>query len=483
MKEHEQTSVHIVLTKQKSGTDVMVTSLSGEPPDEWVVHCNGHVSNLHREEPKRRIALTEVLQESKRQSVAGYKPGAEAPVQTGPHWECMKAIYVEPDRIAAFFELPAPFAADVHAYTMQPSLLDCAVNIPISQIRDGLFLPFAYKRIKFYGSMPHRFYSMLQMKNNQTTELQETVSFDIVLFDEAGEVFAEIEEYSLKRVHIEAFSSAPALPKGMFHRLGWERSPLHEREQANASMPLTLVFAGQDPLSHRLLAALQERDMPFISVVMGECFNKQDDHHYRISGSQQDFDRLCGEIQTRGVQRILHCFSWSPSPSLPGSDVEQEMNKGLFSLFYLTKSLIAHNIREKIDLVLIADLAYQVTQNEPSLNPMHSAFYHLGKVVSSEYAHLRCRCIDLDPETEVTALLAELDSLPDHYVTAYRKGERYGQRMMELPLSNPLPQELILSDSGCYLITGGTGGLGLATAAPLAHKARGNLVPVSRPGP
>ncbi|SDN02574.1 SDR family NAD(P)-dependent oxidoreductase [Paenibacillus jilunlii] len=482
MKEHEEKSVHIVLTRQKSGIDVMITSLSGELPDEWVIHCKGKVSILHGEKPNRRVALPDILQESKRQSVAGYKPGAEAPVQTGPHWECMKEIYVEPDRIVAYFELPAPFAAEVHAYTMHPSMLDCAVNIPISQIRDGLFLPFTYKRIRFYGNMPNRFYSMLQMKNNQTAELQETASFDIVLFDEAGEVFAEIEEYSLKRVHIESSSSAPVLPGGLFHRLQWERQPLRELEQAEGNIPLTLVFAGQDPLSHRLLAALQERDMPFISVVMGECFNKKDDHHYRISGNQQDFDRLCGEIQTRGVQRILHCFSWNHASSLPGSDVEQEMNKGLFSLFYLTKSLVAHNIREKIELVLMADLAYQVTLNEPWLNPMHSAFYHLGKVVSSEYANLRCRCIDLDPETEVTALLAELDNLPDHYVTAYRKGERYGQRMMELPLSNPVPQELILSSSGCYLITGGTGGLGLTTAAHLAHKKPVNLVLVSRSG-
>ncbi|WP_019912652.1 type I polyketide synthase [Paenibacillus sp. HW567] len=482
MKEHEKKSVHIVLTKQKSGMDVMITSQSGELPDEWVIHCKGNVSVLPGGKPKRRVDLTDVLQESKRQSVWGYKPGAEAPIQTGPHWECMREVYVEPDRIVGYFELPAPFAAEVHAYTIHPSLLDCAVNIPISQIRDGLFLPFTYKRIKIVDKMPRRVYSMLHMKNNQTAELQETVSFDIVLFDEAGEVFAEIEEYSLKRVHIEASASAPGLPGGLLHRLGWERTPPREREQAKGSLPLTLVFAGQDPLSRKLLAALQERDKPFISVILGEGFNKLDDYHYSISGSQQDFDRLCGEIQSRGVQRMLHCFSWSHDPLRSGDHAEQDMNKGLFSLFYLTKSLVAHNIREKLELVLIADLGYQVTQNEPGLNPMHSAFYHLGKVISSEYAHLRCRCIDLDTDTEITALLAELDNQPDNYVAAYRKGERYVQRMMELPLSNSLSQELIVSGSGCYLITGGTGGLGLTTASHLASKKPVHLALVSRSG-
>ncbi|TGU42425.1 hypothetical protein EN829_072410, partial [Mesorhizobium sp. M00.F.Ca.ET.186.01.1.1] len=94
------------------------------------------------------------LSEANRQSVSGYKPDADAPVQTGPHWECMKEIYLEQDKIVAFFELPAPFTAELHAHVLHPSLLDCAVNIPISQIRDGLFLPFAYKKIVFAGTMP-----------------------------------------------------------------------------------------------------------------------------------------------------------------------------------------------------------------------------------------------------------------------------------------------------------------------------------------
>ncbi|KWX76553.1 hypothetical protein AMQ83_36125 [Paenibacillus riograndensis] len=49
-------------------------------------------------------------------------------------------------------------------------------------------------------------------------------------------------------------------------------------------------------------------------------------------------------------------------------------------------------------------------------------------------------------------------------------------------LSNPLPHKLIPSDSCCYLITGGTGGLGLSTAAHLAQKKRVNLVLVTRSG-
>jgi len=483
VKENEKKSVHIVLQKQKAWFDATVTSPSAEHPDEWVIHCRGRVSVQHGQSSQKRLILSDVLQESKKQSVSGYKPGVDAPIQTGPRWECMKEIYMEQDRIVAFFELPEPFASEVFMYTLHPALMDCAVNIPISQIRDGLFLPFTYKRITISGNMPNKFYSMLHMKNKDMAELQETVSFDIVLFDEAGNVFAEIEEYALKRVHFEQFSSeSTVLPNGIFHKLVWERRPLRDAKTKDTSMPPTLVFAGHDPMSRKLLASLQEKGAPIITVTLDDHFAKKDDHHYSISGSQEDYDRLCEEIKTRSVQRVLHCFSLRSDLSTQRAELEDDMKKGLFSLFYLTKSLVVHNIREKIDLVLIADLAFQITKNEPELNPIHSAFFHLGKVVSSEYTHLRCRCIDLDLETEVSAILDELDHLPDSYVTAYRKGERYTQRMTEFNLSRQLPNEVSLTDSGCYLITGGTGGLGLTIAAHFAEKNSVNLVLISRSG-
>ncbi|UED66657.1 SDR family NAD(P)-dependent oxidoreductase [Brevibacillus sp. HD3.3A] len=478
VKEQEPKSVHIILQKQKSSLDVMVTSPS-EHSDDWIVHCRAKVL-LQPELPKQKqLSLSELLSEANRQSVSGYKPDADAPVQTGPHWECMKEIYLEQDKIVAFFELPAPFTSELHAHVLHPSLLDCAVNIPISQIRDGLFLPFAYKKIVFAGPMPGRFYSVLQRTDKETADRQEAISFDILLVTEKGEVFAEIHDYTLKRVPMEAAPSAVFSPKGLFHQIVWEAMPLlAENRQPDTAQPLTLVFGGHEPVTQQLIAELKKNGTPAIVATPGKQFAKLAHDQYELSVDQQAFDALWEDIGNKGVQRIVHGFSLSDAAEERASD------EGLFSLFHLAKSLVAQNVRQPIDLVLLGELALPVTQTEPAvqLQPMHNALYHLGKVVSSEWSHLRCRCIDLDAATAIPDILAELEHQPDSYIAAYRNGQRYGQKMVELDRQLPTGQTLNLTESGCYVITGGTGGLGLTMARHLAEKQPVHLVLISRSG-
>ena len=76
VKEQEPKSVHIILQKQKSSLDVMVTSPSGHS-DDWIVHCRAKVL-LQPELPKQKqLSLSELLSEANRQSVSGYKPDAD----------------------------------------------------------------------------------------------------------------------------------------------------------------------------------------------------------------------------------------------------------------------------------------------------------------------------------------------------------------------------------------------------------------------
>ncbi|WP_431809062.1 SDR family NAD(P)-dependent oxidoreductase [Brevibacillus agri] len=476
VKEAEPKSVHIVLQKQKSSLDVMVTS-QAEHSDDWIVHCRAKVLLQPGQPQQKQLSLPQLLAGANRHSVSGYKPDADAPVQTGPHWECMQEIYVEQDKIVAFFEWPAAFASELHAYVLHPSLLDCAVNIPISQIRDGLFLPFAYKKLVVSGAMPGKFYSVLHKKDNGTADRQEAISFDILLVTESGDVFAEIQDYTLKRVPLEAGTSAAFSPEGLFHRIVWEARPLRaENRQQDTPPPLTLVLGGHEPVSQQLIAELKKTGTPTIVATPGKQFAKLARDQYELGVDPQAFDALWKDIENRGVQRILHAFSLSDTAKDTAED------EGLFSLFHLAKSLVAQNVRHPVELVLLGKLALPVTRSEPALHPLHNAVYHLGKVVSSEWSHLRCRCLDLDADTAIADIVRELEHQLDGYIAAYRNGRRYGQKLVELDRPLPSGQALRLTESGCYVITGGTGGLGLTMAKHLAEKAPIHLVLISRSG-
>ena len=133
---------------------------------------------------------------------------ADAPegrfVDVGPRWNCLKSTYVGDDEGVALLELPDEFAADLNHYKIHPAMLDMAVGIAKKLAGgEGNYLPLSYKRFEMFRPFtkndlqPHP----LQGEEMRTSNAAPVLTFDMSLFDEAGELLVEIEEYTLRRVH------------------------------------------------------------------------------------------------------------------------------------------------------------------------------------------------------------------------------------------------------------------------------------------
>ena len=108
----------------------------------------------------------------------------------------------------------------------------------------------------------------------------------------------------------------------------------------------------------------------------------------------------------------------------------------------------------------------------------------LGKVISLEHPRLWGGLLDLDQESstdEPEILLQVLEDEQEEDRLAIRNGEIYVTRLERKLLAES--QALPLSDKGSYLITGGTGTLGLSIAQWLVQKGCQYLVLISRTQP
>jgi NAD(P)-dependent dehydrogenase (short-subunit alcohol dehydrogenase family) len=104
-------------------------------------------------------------------------------------------------------------------------------------------------------------------------------------------------------------------------------------------------------------------------------------------------------------------------------------------------------------------------------------------VLPTEQPHLTMRLVDLegsDDRSAVWALVAEASRTDEEVFTAWRGGRRWLRRLE--PVS--LPAEPVhLPRGGAYLITGGTGGIGLALAKWLAATSGARVLLTSRSVP
>lgn len=125
--------------------------------------------------------------------------------------------------------------------------------------------------------------------------------------------------------------------------------------------------------------------------------------------------------------------------------------------------------------LLIATGQAVAVGGERRLYPEHAGLAAVPATLMAEHPALRCACVDLGASEDAAArLLSEAGA--EVPLVAWRHGRRWVRDWQPLPMMKTVP----LREGGVWLITGGTGGIGLLLARHLARKARARLVLAGR---
>lgn len=267
---------------------------------------------------------------------------------------------------------------------------------------------------------------------------------------------------------------------GIIHTVKWTPQEVKIKAE-DRTADLNLVFKDEKGFGDQLAQRLREERRYVVEVEFGKVFKKIHEQKYVIDGSEEDYQRLLAELSTRKLERIIYLrgliFENQP---LTLAGLKEDLEKGVYSLFYLIKALIAADLVRKMELYLIADYAQEVTKTEPQLNPHHAAMFGLGMVAAQEYHHLQCYCLDIDSQTTEEDLLAEFRNGRPEFKVAYRNGSRFVEEFGMVKPEDYSETGLTIREKGVYLITGGTGGIGLEIARFLAERKRIVLCLLSR---
>jgi acyl transferase domain-containing protein/acyl carrier protein len=127
-----------------------------------------------------------------------------------------------------------------------------------------------------------------------------------------------------------------------------------------------------------------------------------------------------------------------------------------------------------------------VTQNvhsvagETSVGAGRAAAMPATRVAAREIPGLAARAIDFAGEVSVEGILTEAMIDADEPIVAYRGHSRFVRGVQEIPLKAPTTETSDFKAGGCYVITGGLGGIGLAIAEALARRFHARLVLIGR---
>ena len=268
-----------------------------------------------------------------------------------------------------------------------------------------------------------------------------------------------------------------------FYMPGWKSSlPPVLPSSASVHRQHWLIFAEDaGDVGPTLQERLRSYQQDVILVIPGSEFQQINAGCYTISlSSVGDYDLLLRSLSKQGTlpERIVHLCSLSMNADV---SLEDSLERGLYSLLYLTQALGNVPI-SSCKVTVVGNDLYRVVGNE-SILPQKATLQGAVRVIPLEYERIECQYIDIatadlsgQPDTIITALTAELLRETTNGVVALRHTSRWVQTYEAVSLSEIEEQDLRgLREGGVYLITGGLGGIGMAMAQHLACLVRPRL--------
>ncbi len=351
------------------------------------------------------------------------------PIKIGPRWLSLDQLWKTEETMTAHFVLQEQYRGSLQGYEAYPSLLDGAVNAANVLNPDIFCLPFSYKRASFYRPLPASFYSRAQAYPENRLQ-QKLFTYDVTLYTDEGEVIAQIEGYTLKKVE----QLGDVLREKRYHQLKWVEKPLTEGDLPRKKI-LLLCNPGQ--LEQPLLEELSKQPGT-------TCWQWE---------GQWPQEKL-----PEGLQHILFC---------PGyTEAEQEGFDLYRSLYAFLQQ--AGSLPRDCRLTLLTAMAPPVEGSR--VIPTHTGLLGMGKSLQLEWPQLRT--VDADEHFTARQLLQELTQ-QDH-CAAWRQGRRFVEKMLPW---QPAAAPAKIAEEGTYIITGGFGGMGrtfwqaLHRQCPNAHVA------------
>ncbi|HEX8139746.1 MAG TPA: SDR family NAD(P)-dependent oxidoreductase [Pyrinomonadaceae bacterium] len=279
-----------------------------------------------------------------------------------------------------------------------------------------------------------------------------------------------------------------------FYLPSWKRTlaPRPVPVEKVGPRPGWLVLADDSRLSARFVERLEGAGYSVTRVRAGEQFERLSDSLYTINPqSAEDYKRLLEELSEAEAtpKHVAHLWSLTPE-SQPASGEEffaKVQEVGFYSLLYLAQAVGEQQAGEALRIWVLTNHLHEVESGDV-IEPEKAPLLAPCKVIPQELENVTCSLIDFvipEPgsggeERLLDQLLTEVEATPSDFMVAYRRARRWVQQYERAPLPSEAAPLRSLRERGVYLITGGTGGIGLLLAQYLAETFRARLILVAR---
>ncbi|MCB9875151.1 MAG: SDR family NAD(P)-dependent oxidoreductase [Planctomycetaceae bacterium] len=232
----------------------------------WSKHSTGRINRAHDRFEKSTVSLVEVrgqFHEDDELSVETfYETVSAAGLEYGPGFRCIQQLWQHGREILARLELPTELEYESKRNAIHPALLDACLHAVFADIHrtsdpQRVFLPYSIERVRIYRQPRRTVWSHVRVTRSD----EQYICLDTTIFDEGGELVAEVLGVTCKRLGGSGLNLSERLYEGCYE-YNWTASPrdadVHGRNFDYTTAAL-IVPDGQDPGDAELVDTLAMR--------------------------------------------------------------------------------------------------------------------------------------------------------------------------------------------------------------------------------
>lgn len=338
-------------------------------------------------------------------------------------------------------ELFAVIAAedDESEPTSWASLIDAATSTASTAFDSRLRMPARIERLHVHGAPPAVATVLVRRRPDTTTT-------DVTIADKSGAVLLSITGMAFEELESSGRGWSVDDVGRMVHHVAWHPVSAGDRE-----LPSGVVLVGGDADGlNSAVSDLASAGVPYVAV--------EDPDEIDAVLAIADSGHFPADLGSRPVVLVLPRIGDAPEASV---------------------GLVQRTLLRLHGSGVPTRLWVLTTGVHDGSNLGHAPLWGFARVAAAEYPQLWGGAIDL---TDGAIPLDVLGSLHGHGVVAHRDGTPHVARLAAVGPASDQATPLHCSPGGTYLITGGTGVLGLRMAQRLADLGARRLLLLSRSG-
>jgi myxalamid-type polyketide synthase MxaE and MxaD len=387
----------------------------------------------------------------------------------GPSFRSIAHVTVRESEAVAELRVPEALHDELPRYRVHPACLDAALQVLGSAVPAGghgrpsaPLLPVAIERLRVGSPAGPRLVSEARVRG-EAVETDDRVQGDVLLFDEAGELVAEVSGLELRRTGLDALD-------GSLYHVSWEQADA----AAGAEAAARWVILGNPDGIGAALAARVAATAESVEVVPGV----PDDLVAVLDSTLRD--------SSPSRVAVVHLWSFDgpqPTDASGVAEIEAACERGCRTALDLAQALVGHPGAAAARVWFVSRGAQSVDGEDVAV--AQAPLWGFARALAQEQPALWGGLVDVDPEAPAEEaaeqVLRAVSAVDGEDQLAFRAGRRYRARLARAP--RPAPRAALpLREDATYLVTGGLGELGLLVARWMVEEGARNLILVSRRG-